>query len=341
MSTQIMDNNLNRAGITNYSKRYASRVMDSFFKSKDKIRGEDIKHLVDIQQINLFVIKNLFEEWQKETDKLKSPYFDYSSQQVTEAMATFMNVLSRNISIDKKAFEPLLVRAVEESVLLIFSPYDFYTHLTEHSNGEMTLENLRRTLKYVKVNKNLLENLIKNMEAQKLDKVNENTYAELLNNVFQNIQASPDDIGVYFDNFSRIELLKEGDIYGTPKEIAEEGPVISKVEPSSEAESVKGKKEEAPSINEKHSKSAPTLADIHESKKIDNLKSHLSINQRFMFQKVLFDGDENAFNEALDFLDNCNSKESAMKHIYATYPHWNVESEEFEEFVELLEKRLD
>ncbi|HNP20229.1 MAG TPA: hypothetical protein PKL31_17445 [Fulvivirga sp.] len=338
MSTQIMDNNLNRAGITNYSKRYASSVINTFFKSKQKIGGEDIKHLVDIQQINLFVIKNLFEEWQKETDKLKSPYFDYSSPQVAQALTEFMNTLSRNISIEKKAFEPLLIRAVEESVLLIFSPYDFYTHLTEHSNGEMTIGNLKRTLKYVKVNRNLLESLIANMEKQKLERVDEEKYATLLHEVFQNIQASPDDIGVYFDNFSKIEPLKEGDIYGVTKETEAE-PVISKVKPTNE-----NKPEvepDGPTINDKHTNTAASIAEIHESKKIDNLKSHLSINQRFMFQKVLFDGDEKAFYEALDFLDNCNSKESAMKHIYATYPHWNVESEEFEEFVELLDKRFE
>jgi hypothetical protein len=340
MSTQIMDNNLNRAGISNYSKRYAKNVMDDFFKDKDRIVGEDIKRLVDIQQINLFVIKNLFAEWQKETDSLKSTYFDYTTPQVSKALTEFMNVLSRNISMDKKAFEPLLVRAVEESVLLIFSPYDFYTHLTEHANGEMTIEDLKRTLKYVKVNRNLLENLIASMEKQQLDKVDEKTYASLLNNVFQNIQASPDDIGVYFDNFSKIEQLKEGDIYGISKKDVDE-PVISKVTPS-QAPSTEVTPTATPTINEIHStSSASTLAEMHESKKITSIKSSLSINQRFMFKKVLFDDNQEAFEKALDFLDNCGSKETAMKHIYSTYPHWNVESEEFEEFVELLEKRLD
>jgi hypothetical protein len=248
----------------------------------------------------------------------------------------------------KKAFEPLLVRAVEESVLLIFSPYDFYTHLSEHANGEITVENLKRILKYVKVNRNLLENLITSMGKQKLDKVDEETYAALLNNVFQNIQASPDDIGVYFDNFSKIETLKEGDIYGVSKEVKlEEGPAITKVEPSEVAHAPETElkesesKEEVKTLNEKHSKSAPTLGDMLESKKIDSIKTHLSINQKFMFNKVLFDDNQEEFEKALEVLDNCETKEAAMRHIYATYPHWNVESEEFEEFVELLEKRLD
>jgi hypothetical protein len=331
MLTQIMESNLNRNGINNYSTRYAKKVVANYFKDKKIIDGEAIKSLVDIQQINLFVIKNLFEAWQLETAKLKSKYFDYGSEGVQNALLEFMNVLSRNISIKKDDFEPLLIKAVEESVLLIFSPYDFYTHLAEHANGEMTIENLKRTLKYVRVNKNLLENLINKMEHEKLEKVDEATYSKLLNGVFQNIQASPDDIGIYFDNFSKIEPLLEQDIYGVLIDEKEDGPVITKVTPS---------EKEIETINEKHAKHEPTIVEIHQSKKIESIKSGLSINQTFMFKNVLFDGDEIIFNQTIEYLDNCENKKSAMDYIYKEFPHWNIESEEFEEFVELIEKRL-
>ncbi|MTI41516.1 hypothetical protein [Fulvivirga lutimaris] len=349
MSSENMDNNLNRAGIKDYSTRYSKKLIDTYFKSNKSITGGDIKSLADISQINLFVIKNLFEEWQKETDNLKSNYFDYQSEGVKSALTEFMNVLSRNISIKKDHFEPLLIRAVEESVLLIFSPYDFYTHLAEHSNGEMTLENLKRTLKYVRVNKNLLENLVQTMEERKLDKVNDSTYADLINEVFQNIQASPDDIGVYFDNFSKIEPLQESDIYGVlmdekpavepapieaEAEEKEEGPSISKVEPTED--------EDLKTINDIHASEAeePTIAEIHQTKGIDNLNAAMSINQRFMFKNALFNGDDKAFEDTIAHIENCRSKEEAMKYIYKEFPQWNIESEEFEEFVELIEKRL-
>ena len=258
-----------------------------------------------------------------------------------------MNVLSRNISIKQTHFEPLLIKAVEESVLLIFSPYDFYTHLADHSNGEMTLENLKRTLKYVRVNKNLLESIIQIMEERKLDKVNDSAYADLISEVFQNIQASPDDIGVYFDNFSKIEPLQESDIYGVlmdekPQPIIEtveeeiekedEGPSISKVEPMMD--------EDQKTINDMHVTEEPTIAEMHQSKGIDSLTSAMSINQRFMFKNALFNGDDETFEKTITHLDGCGSKEEAMKYIYKEFPQWNIESEEFEEFVELIEKRL-
>ncbi|MEQ8477379.1 hypothetical protein [Fulvivirga sp.] len=345
MSSENMDNNLNRAGIKDYSTRYSKKLIDTYFKSNTSITGGDIKSLADISQINLFVIKNLFEEWQKETDNLKSDYFDYKSEQVKSALTEFMNVLSRNISINKDHFEPLLIRAVEESVLLIFSPYDFYTHLAEHSNGEMTLQNLKRTLKYVRVNKNLLESLTQIMEERKLDKVNDSTYADLINEVFQNIQASPDDIGIYFDNFSKIEPLQESDIYGVlinertteesePIEEVEDDPSISKVDPTDE---------NLKTINEIHAAEAeePTIAEVHQTKGIDNLNAAMSINQRFMFKNALFSGDDKAFEDTIAHLESCGSKEEAMKYIYKEFPQWNIESEEFEEFVELIEKRLN
>ncbi len=353
MSTEIMDNNLNLNGIKDYSTRYAKKVISSYFSTNSVIDGEAIKSLVDIKQINLFVIKNLFEEWQKETDKIKSKYFDYNAEPVQKALAEFMNVLSRSIAIKKEDFEPLLIKSVEESVLLIFSPYDFYIHLGDHANGGLTLENLKRTMRYVKVNKNLFESLISLMESKQLTAVNDEEFKKLINEVFHNIQASPEDIGVYFDNFSKIEELKESDIYGVLIDDKPKSPLVEiEEETTSHGEGdlfddepiidkVGSREEPKPTLNELHASEKPTVAETHQSKKIDNIASSLSINQRFMFQNALFDGSQEKMKDTLEELESMGSKSEAMKFIYSEFPHWNIESEEFEEFIELVEKRFN
>ena len=81
-----------------------------------------------------------------------------------------------------------------------------------------------------------------------------------------------------------------------------------------------------------------TLAD--DLNRIQSLKESLTINQKFMFTKMLFKGDFEAFVTAVDFIDSCATFSEATQFVEKTYPDWDKESEEFAEFVELLEKRF-
>ncbi len=329
-----MDNILNRNGIREYSKRYAEKVVETYFHDTETIAGEQIKSLTSIKQVNLFVIKGLFEEWQKETSRLESPYFNYDSSEVQAALTAFMNVLSKNIQIEKKAFLPLVERAVEESILLIFSPFDFYDHLTEHYHAEISAESLLKIIRYIKINKNILDAIIKKLEVTGHSKVDMDTYRTILTEVLHEIESEPEDIDEYYDAFNEIETLNESDIYGQQKEEVIE-PQTTEIPFGEPAE-----KEAGPSINDVLASNEPNLAEIHESQCVENLSASLSINQRFMFQNALFDGNEELMSTTLDSLENCQTKKEAMDYIYSTFPHWNIEGEEFEEFVELIEKKF-
>lgn len=322
-----MDNILNRAGIKKYSERFTHKVLDKFFNKKERISGEEIKNLTSIKQVNLFVIKGLFEAWRQETSKLQSPYFDYNSSEVKEALDNFMNVLSKNISITRESFEPLLTRATEESILIIFSPFDFYVHFTDHTEGEVSLENLGQIGRYIRVNQNIFNALLAKVQIAKLNKIDVQKYSELLNEVLHEIATGPEDIDEYFDAFNEVEPLFEKDIYGeapTP-----ESPQLTIEEPAATEQS---------SINDVHANDAPSIAEA--GQKLESIKGSLSINQRFMFQNNLFNGDESLMEKTLDFVDNCSSKKEAVDHLLEKFPFWNVEGEEFEELVELINRKF-
>jgi hypothetical protein len=74
--------------------------------------------------------------------------------------------------------------------------------------------------------------------------------------------------------------------------------------------------------------------------RVGKLKDNLTINQKFMFTKILFKGDFEIFTEAIDYLDSLDTLSRALAHLGDTYPHWDRESEEYEEFVEVLTKRF-
>jgi hypothetical protein len=79
---------------------------------------------------------------------------------------------------------------------------------------------------------------------------------------------------------------------------------------------------------------------IDNLQKIFRIKESLTINQKFMFTKVLFHGDFELFSKAIDDLDRQDGIKGAMRYLEDNYGDWDQESEEFHEFMELVERRF-
>src|SRR6187402_755554 len=85
-----MDEKISLEAIALYGDAYAENVLKGFFSSKDRITGSEILSLCNVQQVNLFVVRELFRAWKEETKRLKSPYFDYEHPEVKEALDNFI-----------------------------------------------------------------------------------------------------------------------------------------------------------------------------------------------------------------------------------------------------------
>jgi hypothetical protein len=59
-----------------------------------------------------------------------------------------------------------------------------------------------------------------------------------------------------------------------------------------------------------------------------------------MFTKVLFHGDFELFSRAIDDLDRQDHMQGALRYLEQNYEDWDRDSEEFHEFMELVEKRF-
>src|SRR5882672_2631694 len=102
-----MDEKISLKAVDHYSEAYAAKVATVFFTKKDRITGPEILTLCAINQINLFVVRELMHAWRLENQKLKSTYFDYQAKEVVEALKHFQNTVSNNILISKNEFIPL------------------------------------------------------------------------------------------------------------------------------------------------------------------------------------------------------------------------------------------
>ncbi len=162
-----MSNKLNLSAVERYSKAFAAKVCDDFFAQYSSITGKQILSLSTIQQVNMLTIKALFDKWQAETQRLRSPYFDFGAAEVQQALKTFMNTVSQHISIKREHFEPLLVDSVGETLVLILEPQTFYKELMRDlPSFKFSHENIRPLTKYILINKDILPKLAEKLNGQ-------------------------------------------------------------------------------------------------------------------------------------------------------------------------------
>ncbi len=410
-----MPNKLNLSAVEKYAKSYAEKVCDDFFGQNNAIDGKQILSLSTIQQVNLLTIKGLFEKWQGETQRLRSPYFNYENLAVQDALKQFMNTVSQYISIKREHFETLFSDATAETLVLLSEPEIYFKEaMRDLPNFKLTKESLQGISKYVQINKSILDRVGEKLGSQEyvfanqgMNWVEEICKKETLEEndrylaQFAEIVPIPDELlgkepakivetpsvtsTSFFDQeLSNIVKAKEPEpILGIPKavepivevpkieevvEIVRANPIIEepkKIEPIIEAPKIEEQiievvKPEAPkkederlndklnanteTINDKMVRSEKTLLEVHQSTKIGNITSAISLNQRFLFTNNLFAGNIQAFNHALDELELCKdfgeAKELLLKKYVPKYL-WDITSAEAEEFIDIIKRRFN
>lgn len=320
-----MDEKISLEAIALYSDAYADKVLKRAFATKDKISGPEILALCDVQQINLFIVRELFKTWKEEIKKLKSPYFDYDHADVKDALDTFMGILSKNIAIDKQHFAPLLKKAVSQSVLIVLSPYDYFSMLVSGTNNKMNVSAFREEIKYLKINKAPLEKMLQKLEEKKLKEVTGNEAFGILDHILEEVSFTPEDVEGYVEKFSLVERFDPEKFYvKKPQPVRTETVAVNK-----------------PKVNQPLAQQpVPKINTVNSTQKIQRIKERLTINQKFMFTKILFKGDFEVFSKAIDELDQQSSMPAALQYLEKYYSAWDKESPEFHEFMEIVERRF-
>jgi hypothetical protein len=304
-------------------------MLKKFFDKKEKITGEEILSLCDVHQINLFVVRELFKSWRDETKKLKSSYFDYENEEVKEALSVFMSILSKHIHLSRQHFGPLIKKAVSQTLLVIFNPYDYFSMLVSGTNNRMDVITFKEEIKYLKINKAPLELLLKRLEEKKQDSISGNEAFAILDQILEEVNFTPEDVEGYLAKFSAVEKLTPERFYVKKSE----------VKPIPQAKTIDQNDKPRVTLHETIG-SAPKQTVADKFQKIDRIKDRLTINQKFMFTKVLFNGDFENFSKTIDELDQQSDMPAALKFLEKHYEDWDKESEEFHEFMEMVEKRF-
>lgn len=342
-----MDEKISLDAIAAYGDAYADKVSRAIFSSRSRISGAEILSLCDVPQINMFVIRELRVTWREETKKIRSPYFDYDHPEVKAALDEFMAVLSNHISIAEEYFVPLLRKSVRQTLLLIFNPYDFFSLLVTGNNNRVHLDQFKEEIKYLKINKAPLARLAQKLEERNMSEISGNEAFAILDQILEEVSFAPEDVDEHIRQFSKTLPLNPSAFFGAKddgskkrapadKQQAGDGDRRARVDepvPFRQGAEVK------PVLHDriKTEQRPPVYSNFQ---RIPKIKDHLTINQKFMFTKVLFFGDFESFSRAVDELDQLPDLDSALQYIEAQSANWDRESREFHEFMEMVEKRF-
>jgi hypothetical protein len=167
----------------------------------------------------------------------------------------------------------------------------------------------------LKINKAPLEKLVEKLEEKKSQVITGNEAFALLDHILEELNFTPEDIDEYVGAFSKLAPLN--------------------------VENLIEQKEEQVEVKSQSKKETQSAQIVEEVKRKDlRIKDSLTINQKFMFTKILFYGDFEVFSEAIDRFDKFDNLNQAMNYINENYSQWDRESEEYEEFFTILQRKF-
>ncbi len=364
----------NSADAETYAKAFSNLICGEYFKNQQTISGGEILKITEIKQLNLLVIRNLFEKWQEESSRLKSPYFDFEQEEVKTALEEFMNTLSRFISVRRDKFESLLAQSVKDTLQLCSDTQGFFDNLMRNlPEFKLTPEWIEANKKYFHVNKGLLDQLETKLNGSTIFA---NQGIEYLEAMFSNYVA--DDASEILEDLNGI-LRLNGSNSGVKKSFFDEAfeeatapkkalqPTLEKPEiatrvvqqtpvaiPSPVRKETASINNEPQSLNDKLTGSNSTLndkvvdtgnslLDAHNKSRISSLKNGVSLNQRFLFINTLFNGDQQSYARSMETLDVFGTLGEARSYIVnqvAIDHKWDNKSAEAEEFYALVERKF-
>ena len=169
---------MEKDNLKNFLKAILKKITNNSLIKNEHFSGKEILEYTDIYQINLFILKNIFEEWEQNIKKNKSSYFNYDSEEVRYISREYSNILSKNISINDIQINDLALDAIQDYILLILKPFEFFSKEFERFDNKISIKNIEKRKKYYKTNDNVYSHIIDTIKKKNKQDINK---IEILN----------------------------------------------------------------------------------------------------------------------------------------------------------------
>ncbi|TDB63403.1 hypothetical protein [Arundinibacter roseus] len=376
-----MSSKLNQAALKQYSTDFSLKVLADFFAGKSVITGQEILSLTPSRQVNLEIISRLFEQWKKDAEAFRSPYFDFEREEVRSAMQDFMNTVSQYISVSQSDLQPLLYASTEEALVLLLTPAQYFDQkLRALPNFTLDHENARKLVKYTHIHAGVAKAISLRLTDSARDFVYVNQALSWLQNILEE-GATLDDRAGYLSEFSRVLPLPldallpdyspvQAPLQAAPASVMETrsffDTAVVEASPDVPAPAVPSAPPIAPipiappkptpevataldnSLNSRFKVELP--AESQESAygrvqlKVDSIVNSIALGQRFMFINQLFNKNSDAFDEAMHELDNVTTFEAArelMSYKFASRYFWDMSSDAVNDLMAIVKRKFN
>ena len=279
---------LNLAFIRQYKTVFSEQLMIQQFREKEMLTGKEILHFSPIKQLNLLIVKSLFERWQEEIKRIESPYFNYQAPQVKVMVSQLMNTLSQNISINTENLKPIIEKAVEDLIVLNFDPANYLNNEIKKRPEILTNKKFNsQFIKYIIYHKPLILEFIEAFDS--------NNVKHLKSYVTDFFKVRTLDNHQLVEQLSKILILKKQELFKSSdpfKKSNERNVIIKELssdpnesEDDSQLDSVKGQSIPKDSDNllvENKEKNSPVVesVDTYEKNKDAAVKKDLEIETK-------------------------------------------------------------
>ncbi|TAF64943.1 MAG: hypothetical protein EAZ55_09790 [Cytophagales bacterium] len=335
----------------------AQKLLEQFWQRHPKtyVEGKDLTAFSESKQINLFIIKHLYDVWQAESAQLQSPFFDYSAPEVKKALQNLLNLLSQHINIERTDFDRLVLQATSQTLSWLYAPEATLTQWLEKFKLQfIPISIFKEWSKYIVFHKVVYSTFFQKITERHISEI---YYEDALQTWQETCQYmpyafdKPEVVAPWLfspSSTDATETTMENIEENAPKEDSP-SPTLSPSETTptytATTEKEKEKEEEAPlTINDLHKHDQkPTLLDKLNSRKISQLRENININQRFLFTQQLFAGDNIALQATLTELDTTihtwQQAEQYLSTLAKNY-QWNWEEKNAQAFLEFVHKRF-
>ena len=206
---------LNLAFISQYKTVFSEHLITQAFREKEILTGKEILYISPIKQLNLFIVKSLFEKWQEELKRIESPYFNYQAPEVKIMISKLMNTLSQNISINIENLKPIIEKAVEDLIVLNFDPATYLgNEIKKRPEILFNKKTNSQFVKYLVFHKSLILDFLKVFDTNNLKHVK--------NYAIEFFETHALDEHQLVEQLSEILILKKQELFESIQTIRED-----------------------------------------------------------------------------------------------------------------------
>jgi hypothetical protein len=354
-----MPDNLNSNALQQYAARFTTTVLNDVYRAQDVITGAGLLKLTPVRQVNLGILNRLFEEWKNNAAAFRSPYFDFSNEEVKSALEDFMNTASQHIAVKRADLEPLLSNSVKEALKLLLAPASYFEEkIRATPDSEFTHEKAEQLVKYTHIHRGLAEAMLGRLTDSGSDGVYQTQAVSWLHELKDNpdLIDDTDQFLVQFSdifpvNLNELRIVESKvtqtsgkyesksffDSAFTELEPAAPKSNVPRAEPASALISeivAKTHASERDSLNNRFKVELPTPTEDKSygsvPVKMESIAASIPLGQRFMFVNQLFSKNSDHFEKAVYELDTVKSYQEAENliwHRYASKYAWDVNGE--------------